>query len=83
MITMRLSRAGSKKRPFYHLVVVDSKKPLRTDFIEKIGFYNPMAPKDSDMRFQFDKERVTYRLSVGVQPSERVKFLLKKAGFTA
>lgn len=81
MISIRLARYGAKKRPFYYLVAVDSKKPLRSNFVEKLGFYDPMAPKESEMRFKFNPERVAYRISVGGQPSERVKFLLNKAGF--
>lgn len=81
MISMRFMRFGAKKNPFYYLVAIDSKKPLKSRYIEKLGFYNPMVAKDSDMRFKFNPERVSYRISVGAQPSDRVKFLLSKAGF--
>lgn len=81
MLSMRLMREGAKHRPFYYLVVIDSKKPARSNYIEKLGFYDPMAPKTSDMRFRFNNERVSYRLSVGAQPSDRVRFLLSNAGF--
>lgn len=81
MLSMRLMRFGAKHKPFYYLVVIDSRRPIRSRYVEKLGFYNPMVPKTDDMRFKFDSERVRYRLSVGANPSDRVKYLLQTAGF--
>lgn len=81
MLSMRLMRKGAKKKPCYDLVVIESTKPIKSRYVEKLGFYDPMQPKGSEKRFNFNEERVAYRLSVGAQPSERVKFLLNKAGY--
>lgn len=80
MLTIRMARGGAKKRPFYNIVVTDSRNPRDGRFIERVGFYNAVA-KPSELRL--DKERVQYWLSVGAQPSETVANLLKteaKAG---
>ena len=76
MVVIRLARGGAKKRPFYHLVVADSRNALGGRFVERLGYFNPIA-KGGEKRFAFDQERVNYWLSVGAQPSERVAALLK------
>lgn len=78
MVTIRLSRGGAKKRPFYHLVVADSRKSRDGRFIERVGFFNPVA-RGQEERLRVDQERVTHWLGQGAQASERVKRLLKDA----
>lgn len=82
MVTIRLARGGAKKRPFYHLVVADSRNALGGRFVERLGYFNPIA-KGGEKRFSVDQERVKYWLSVGAQPSERVADLLKKETVSA
>lgn len=77
---LRLSRGGSKKRPFYHIVVADARYPRDGRYIEKVGSYNPMLAKDSDQRVLLKTERVQHWLSMGAQPTERVALFLGKAG---
>lgn len=79
-IKIRLSRGGSKKRPYYHVVVADVRAPRDGRFIERIGSYNPMLPKDSEDRVKLDKERVEHWLSVGAQPTDRVHRFLDAEG---
>jgi small subunit ribosomal protein S16 len=79
-VTIRLSRTGTKKRPQYRVVVADSRYPRDGRFIEKLGTYNPMLPKDSKERVQIDLERVKHWLSKGAQPSDRVLRFLDAAG---
>lgn len=79
-IKIRLSRGGSKKRPYYHVVVADVRAPRDGRFIERIGSYNPMLPKDSADRIKLDKERVEHWLSVGAQPTDRVHRFLDAEG---
>ena len=75
-VTLRLSRGGTKKRPFYRIVAADKRSPRDGRFIERLGTYNPMKPKDSDQRVLINLERIKYWLSVGAKPTERVaKFL--------
>ncbi len=76
MVTIRLSRAGAKKRPFYHLVVTDSRNKRDGRYIERLGFFNPVG-KDTEENFRVDLERVDYWIGQGAQPSDRVKALLK------
>ncbi len=76
MVTIRLSRGGSKKRPFYHLTVTDSRKSRDGRFLERVGFFNPVA-RGQEERVRIDQERIDYWLSQGAQPSERVAKLLK------
>src|SRR5690554_8018649 len=78
MVTIRLARGGAKKRPFYHLTVTDSRKARDSRFIERVGFFNPVA-RGQEERLRVDQERVQYWISQGAQPSERVASLLKKA----
>ncbi len=78
MVTIRLARGGSKKRPFYHLTVTNSRNARDGRFVERIGFFNPIA-SGSEVRLSVDQARVTYWLGQGAQPSERVAQLLKDA----
>jgi small subunit ribosomal protein S16 len=80
MLKIRLSRGGAKKRPFYRIVVSDSRSPRDGDFIEKIGTYDPLLSDDKAQRVQFDQERMSYWLSKGAQPTDRVAVFLGKAG---
>ncbi len=79
-LAMRLSRGGSKKRPYYKIIVADSRSPRDGKFIERIGSYNPLLPKDSAERIKIDAERAKHWLSVGAQPSDRVARFLDAAG---
>lgn len=77
---IRLSRGGAKKRPYYRIVVTNSRSPRDASFIEKIGFYNPMLPKDHPERLKIDADRAKHWLSVGATPSDRVQHFLFAAG---
>lgn len=78
MVTIRLARGGSKKRPFYHITVTDSRRARDSRFIERVGFFNPIA-RGQEERLRIDAERVEYWVGQGAQVSERVSSLLKKA----
>ena len=78
MVTIRLSRAGAKKRPFYHITVTDSRKPRDGRFIERVGFFNPIA-QGNDVRLKVDHERVNYWVGTGASLSERVESLIKES----
>ena len=76
MLKIRMSRGGAKRRPFYKIVIADSRRPRDGKFIEKVGFFNPLLPKDKKERLSFDVERITYWLKKGAKPSYRIaKFL--------
>ena len=77
---IRLARGGSKKRPFYRIVAADSRMPRDGRFIEKLGTYNPLLPKDSEERVKMDMERVKYWLGEGAQPTDRISRMLEAAG---
>ena len=77
---IRLARGGSKKRPFYRIVVADERAPRDGNFIEKIGNFNPMVPKDHKERVMLSKERAEHWLKVGAQPTERVQKILSELG---
>jgi small subunit ribosomal protein S16 len=77
---IRLARGGSKKRPFYRVVAADSRMARDGRFIEKLGTYNPLLPKDSEERVKLDMERVQYWLGEGAQPTDRVSRFLEAAG---
>ena len=77
MVSIRLSRAGAKNRPFYHLVVTDSRNKRDGRYIERLGFFNPVGT-DSEENLRIDVERVDYWIGQGAQPSDRVKSLLKR-----
>ncbi|NQW02311.1 MAG: 30S ribosomal protein S16 [Rhodospirillales bacterium] len=79
-LRIRLSRGGAKKRPFYRIVVADSRSPRDGKFIEKIGTYNPMLARDSGERLVIQEERVKYWMGVGALPSDRVARFLGDAG---
>ena len=76
MVTIRLARGGAKKRPFYHLTVTDSRYPQNGRFIERVGFFNPVA-RGAEERLRVNRERVDYWVSQGAQVSERVASLIK------
>ena len=76
MVVIRLARSGSKKRPFYHLSVADQRFPRDGHFIERVGFFNPVA-RGSEEVLRVNLERVEYWMSKGAQPSDRVAKLLK------
>jgi small subunit ribosomal protein S16 len=80
MLVMRMTRHGTKKRPFYHIVVADSRSPRDGRFIEKIGTYNPMLAREDAKRVILTAERVTHWIKNGAQPSERVARFLFAAG---
>jgi small subunit ribosomal protein S16 len=77
---IRLARGGSKKRPFYSIVASDSRMPRDGRFLEKLGTYNPLLAKGSEDRVKMDMDRVTYWLSQGAQPTDRVARFLEAAG---
>jgi len=79
-LRIRLSRGGAKKRPFYRIVVADSRKPRDGRYIERLGTYNPMVAKDHEDRLVFDGERIKYWLGVGARPSDRVARFLSEKG---
>ena len=79
-VSIRLSRGGAKKRPYYRIVVADSRNARDGRFIEKVGTYNPLLAKDSPDRVKLDAERISHWLSVGAQPSDRVLRFLDAAG---
>ena len=79
-LSMRLSRGGSKKRPYYRIVVADARSPRDGRFIEKIGTYNPLLAKDSPERVKLDADRAKHWLGVGAQPTDRVLRFLDAAG---
>lgn len=77
---IRLARGGSKKRPYYSIVAADSRMPRDGRFIEKLGTYNPLLPKDSEDRVKMNIERVQYWLGQGAQPTDRIARMLEAAG---
>jgi small subunit ribosomal protein S16 len=79
-VSLRLSRGGSKKRPYYKIVAANSRAPRDGQFLEQIGTYNPLLAKDDENRIRFNEDRARYWLSVGGQPTDRVARLLDKAG---
>lgn len=79
---IRLARAGAKKKPFYRIVVADRRAPRNGEFIEKLGTFNPLLPKENAARFVVNQERAKHWLSVGAQPSDRVNSLLATVGLT-
>jgi len=79
-VVIRLARAGTKKRPFYHVVAADSRYPRDGRFIERIGFFNPLLPKDNTERLKLDLEKVKSWIAKGAQPTDRVMRFLDAAG---
>ena len=79
-IKIRLARGGSKKRPFYRIVVADSRMPRDGRFVEKLGTYNPLLPKGSEERVKMNLDRVQYWLGQGAQVTDRISRMLEAAG---
>ncbi|WP_347303714.1 30S ribosomal protein S16 [Croceibacterium sp. TMG7-5b_MA50] len=79
-ISIRLSRGGAKKRPYYRIVVADVRSPRDGKYLEQIGTYNPLLPKDSADRVKIDEDRARYWVGVGAQPTDRVARFLDQAG---
>ena len=82
MVTIRLARGGAKKRPFYHLTVTDSRSPRSGKYLERIGFFNPIA-RGGEERLRVDFDRLNHWVSNGAQLSERVASLVQQAKTTA
>lgn len=82
-VRIRLSRGGSKKRPFYRIVVADQRAPRDGRFIEKLGTYNPLLPKDHEARFVVDTAKVTEWLNKGALPTERLQKMFSSLGLCA
>ena len=80
MLVIRMARAGTKKRPVYHIVVADSRSPRDGRFIERLGHFNPLLPKDKTERLVLDLEKVKEWMKKGAQPSDRVSRFLDAAG---
>jgi small subunit ribosomal protein S16 len=79
-VVIRMARAGTKKRPFYHVVVADSRAPRDGRFIERLGYFNPLLPKDNKERLKVDFEKLKAWLAKGAQPSDRVMRFLDAEG---
>jgi small subunit ribosomal protein S16 len=82
-VKIRLTRGGAKKRPYYRIVIAEANAPRDGRFIEKVGAYNPMLPKEHADRIVLDTDRVKHWLSVGAQPTDRVARFLSDAGLIA
>ena len=82
-LKIRLSRGGSKKRPFYRIVVAEAAAPRDGRYVERIGHYNPMVAKDNDQRLVIDGKRVKHWIGLGAKPTERVQKLLSSLSLTA
>jgi small subunit ribosomal protein S16 len=79
-VVIRLARAGTKKRPVYHIVAADSRFPRDGRFIERLGHFNPLLPKDNEARLKLDLDKVKSWMAKGAQPSDRVMRFLDAAG---
>lgn len=79
-LKIRLARAGTKKRPFYHVVVADSRSPRDGRFIERLGYFNPLLPKEQTERLKLDMDKVKAWLAKGALPTDRVLRFLDEAG---
>ncbi|MFB9885955.1 30S ribosomal protein S16 [Balneatrix alpica] len=82
MVTIRLARGGSKKRPFYHITIADQRNARDGRFIERVGFFNPLA-RGQEQRLSINLERVAYWTQHGAQPTDRVAQLIKEASKAA
>jgi small subunit ribosomal protein S16 len=82
-LKIRLARGGAKKRPFYRIVVAEAASPRDGRYVERVGTYNPMVPKDHEQRLVINGERISFWLSKGAQPTERVHKMLAAAGLMA
>ena len=79
-LKIRLARGGAKKRPFYRIVVAEASAPRDGRYVERVGTYNPMVPKDHEQRLTLNGERISFWMSKGAQPTERVHKMLASAG---
>ena len=79
-VVLRMARAGTKKRPIYHIVAADSRAPRDGRFIERLGYFNPLLPKDNTDRLKVDMDKVKAWLAKGAQPSDRIMRFLDAAG---
>ncbi len=79
-LVIRMARAGTKKRPFYHIVVADSRSPRDGRFIERLGYFNPLLPKEKTERLKFDLDKAKAWIAKGAQPSDRVMRFLEAGG---
>ena len=79
-LVIRMARAGTKKRPFYHIVVADSRSPRDGRFIERLGYFNPLLPKEKTERLKWDIEKAKAWIAKGAQPSDRIMRFLDDAG---
>src|SRR5579864_9628331 len=79
-LVIRLARAGTKKRPFYHIVIADSRAPRDGRFIERLGYFNPLLPKEKTERLKLDLDKAKAWMTKGAQPSDRVMRFLDAAG---
>ena len=79
-VVLRMARAGTKKRPVYHIVVADSRSPRDGRFIERLGYFNPLLPKDNKDRLKLDLDKVKAWIAKGAQPSDRIMRFLDAAG---
>src|SRR5512135_3457256 len=79
-LVIRMARAGTKKRPFYHIVIADSRSPRDGRFIERIGYFNPLLPKEKTERLKLDLDKVKDWMKKGAQPSDRIMRFLDAAG---
>jgi small subunit ribosomal protein S16 len=82
-LKIRLSRGGAKKRPFYKIVLADSRSPRDGKFLERLGTYNPMLPHEHDQRLVLNEERIKHWLAIGALPTERVARFFSDAGYIA
>ena len=82
-VRIRLSRGGSKKRPYYHIVAADARAPRDGRYIEKLGAYNPLLPQDNEQRLILDQDKVKSWLSKGAQPTERLQKIFANLGLCA
>jgi small subunit ribosomal protein S16 len=80
MLKIRLSRGGAKKRPFYKVVLADARSPRDGRFIERLGHYDPMLPRENPNRLKLDLERIQHWLKMGAQPTDRLQRFLAEAG---
>src|SRR5687768_4086852 len=79
-VSLRLARGGSKKRPYYKIVIANSRAPRDGKYLEQVGTYNPLLAKDDENRVRLTEDRIRYWLGVGAQPTDRVARMLDKAG---
>ena len=82
-LKIRLARGGAKKRPFYRIVIAEASAPRDGRYVERVGTYNPMVPKDHEQRLTLNGERISFWMSKGAQPTERVHKMLASAGLMA